>query len=216
VLRILEIVKQKIKHLFDQSLDDNACLATQDIILEVPFQEKDQAKSLGARWNPKIKKWFIPKGTNTTEFQKWFLNPKPDRLITARPSIIAKPSIYLIQSKDRCYRCREIADVFCLAADGLIDHDGEIDMFFHFHNLTFVPSKIKTILQEKAPNYYIDYTKQSDSLYFVNHCKCRAKLGDFYLHCEPDGTFAPMSKEKAENAIIYNLTKSGSNDWQDN
>ncbi|MEE0732772.1 MAG: DUF5710 domain-containing protein [Acutalibacteraceae bacterium] len=29
------------------------------LYLEVPYSEKDEAKKLGARWNPKVKKWFV-------------------------------------------------------------------------------------------------------------------------------------------------------------
>ncbi len=41
------------------------------LVLEVPFKEKDQAKSLGAMWDPDIKKWFVPKGEDTKPFAKW-------------------------------------------------------------------------------------------------------------------------------------------------
>ena len=39
--------------------------------LNVPFAEKDEAKSLGAKWNPTIKKWYAPKGSNIEKFSKW-------------------------------------------------------------------------------------------------------------------------------------------------
>ena len=45
---------------------------TRGIILNVPYAEKDQAKSLGARWCPDLKKWFIPKGIEAKPFSKWF------------------------------------------------------------------------------------------------------------------------------------------------
>jgi putative DNA primase/helicase len=41
-------------------------------ILEVPFSEKDEVKELGARWDPEMRKWFVPKGINTEPFEKWF------------------------------------------------------------------------------------------------------------------------------------------------
>lgn len=41
------------------------------ILLKVPFSEKDQAKSLGARWNPDLKCWFIPDDIDETPFSKW-------------------------------------------------------------------------------------------------------------------------------------------------
>ncbi len=45
--------------------------APKGLILEVPFAEKDQAKSLGAKWNPELKKWFIPEGVEKENFAKW-------------------------------------------------------------------------------------------------------------------------------------------------
>ena len=29
------------------------------LLLNVPYEEKDEAKSLGAKWNPELKKWYI-------------------------------------------------------------------------------------------------------------------------------------------------------------
>lgn len=33
--------------------------------LKVPFAEKDEAKSLGARWDPQAKVWYVPEGNET-------------------------------------------------------------------------------------------------------------------------------------------------------
>ena len=30
------------------------------IYLSVPYKQKDEAKKLGARWDPIVKKWYIP------------------------------------------------------------------------------------------------------------------------------------------------------------
>lgn len=44
----------------------------QPLILNVPFAEKDAAKALGARWNPSLKKWFVPAGLDPSPFAAWF------------------------------------------------------------------------------------------------------------------------------------------------
>ena len=44
---------------------------TRGLILEVPFAEKDDAKKLGARWDPEIRKWFVPEGLDPLEFRRW-------------------------------------------------------------------------------------------------------------------------------------------------
>ena len=45
--------------------------ATTNINLKVPFNEKDQAKSLGARWNAEDKVWYVPIGFDAAPFEKW-------------------------------------------------------------------------------------------------------------------------------------------------
>ena len=45
--------------------------ATININLKVPFNEKDQAKSLGARWNAETRLWYVPVGVEIAPFNKW-------------------------------------------------------------------------------------------------------------------------------------------------
>ena len=47
-------------------------IASSNINLKVPFNEKDQAKSLGARWNAELKLWYVPQGVDSSAFDKWF------------------------------------------------------------------------------------------------------------------------------------------------
>ena len=42
------------------------------VILDVPFREKNEAKELGAWWDPDIKKWFVPEGKDSEPFSKWY------------------------------------------------------------------------------------------------------------------------------------------------
>jgi hypothetical protein len=51
-------------------------MSTSNINLKVPFNEKDQAKALGARWNAELKLWYVPQGVNSTPFEKWFVNAR--------------------------------------------------------------------------------------------------------------------------------------------
>jgi hypothetical protein len=39
--------------------------------LTVPYAEKDEAKALGAKWNPKRKCWYVPPGVALEPFEKW-------------------------------------------------------------------------------------------------------------------------------------------------
>lgn len=51
--------------------------ATTNISLKVPFNEKDQAKALGARWNAEMKLWYVPQGVDAAPFEKWFTTTGP-------------------------------------------------------------------------------------------------------------------------------------------
>lgn len=43
------------------------------IVLKVAYAEKDQAKALGARWNPTRKAWYIPEGKPSEPFARWIV-----------------------------------------------------------------------------------------------------------------------------------------------
>ena len=65
--------------------------------LDVPFKAKDEAKSLGARWDAVARKWYVPEGRELAAFQAWLpvaaatfplaLEPNEQALITAKPSV---------------------------------------------------------------------------------------------------------------------------------
>lgn len=43
------------------------------LILHVPYSEKDEAKALGARWNPDLRTWYVPDGDPgpPERFDRW-------------------------------------------------------------------------------------------------------------------------------------------------
>ncbi|MDP3089031.1 MAG: DUF5710 domain-containing protein [Methylotenera sp.] len=57
--------------------------SSSNIILKVPFNEKDQAKALGARWNAESKHWYVPQGIDTSPFEKW-LNHSPTPTVATK------------------------------------------------------------------------------------------------------------------------------------
>ena len=70
---------KNINHFFDESQPEfvekkafeKKAMAQKGLIINVPFAEKDEAKALGARWNPEAKKWFVPDGVAQDKFTKW-------------------------------------------------------------------------------------------------------------------------------------------------
>ena len=59
-------------------------------LLKVPFNQKDEAKALGAKWNQAAKSWFAPEGSDLDTFAKWlpiqssldFDSDRPDKGVT--------------------------------------------------------------------------------------------------------------------------------------
>ena len=39
--------------------------------LNCPFDDKDECKALGGRWDGDAKKWYVPAGKDTVPFAKW-------------------------------------------------------------------------------------------------------------------------------------------------
>jgi hypothetical protein len=48
-----------------------AGIAAADTPINVPFADKDHAKSLGAHWHAERKLWFVPKGLELAPFTAW-------------------------------------------------------------------------------------------------------------------------------------------------
>ena len=58
------------------------------LYLDVPYTEKDQAKQLGARWDPIQKKWYVPdpEQADLTLFESWL--PKCDHQQASQPDLL--------------------------------------------------------------------------------------------------------------------------------
>ena len=56
------------------------------IVLKVPYAEKDEAKALGARWNPTRKCWYVPDGKPSEPFAKWLAGGSAPSEAGATPS----------------------------------------------------------------------------------------------------------------------------------
>jgi hypothetical protein len=47
-------------------------MAKNKFYLECPYDEKDDAKELGAWWDGNKKKWYVPAGMDEGPFERWF------------------------------------------------------------------------------------------------------------------------------------------------
>lgn len=118
------------------------------IILDVPYKEKDEAKNLGAKWNPKIKKWYIDeeKVANLLKFKKWLA----EELIEGK-KLVAGNS-YIVESKTVCWKCKKEINAVSFATDKIM---GEPKSFYFISNLSFINNEIKDIFTKYYKNYYM-------------------------------------------------------------
>lgn len=170
------------------------------LILKVSFSEKDDAKALGARWNPMLKKWYVPEDMDISLFSRWL----PDQY--DEDATFAYTPIYLVKSADTCWKCGNRADVFCLASDGF-ESEGYFyeGLFVTYGYLESIPKNLLQYFRENCPSYYPDYSKTTNNSYCMNHCSCGAKLGDFYLHSEPGGGFFPTNEKRAKEIVLAEI-----------
>lgn len=65
--------------------------------LDVPFREKDHAKSLGACWDRQSRLWYVPSGLGLLPFSKWLpVSPSPD-----------DPLLAIVGLPRPCWKCGE-------------------------------------------------------------------------------------------------------------
>lgn len=94
-------------------------MTSANVNLKVPFNEKDQAKALGARWNAEIKQWYVPQGVDSKPFEKWITNTPIQvqnavKVVTpnASDSMIHDDDMDAINAKLRdAYEFREVQDL---------------------------------------------------------------------------------------------------------
>ena len=64
--------------------------------LRVPFAEKDEAKRLGARWDPAKKQWYVQNAPNLAAFERWL--PAQGDLVTAAATPAARTKAAPVQA----------------------------------------------------------------------------------------------------------------------
>lgn len=177
------------------------------LFLNVPYAEKDEAKALGAKWNAKLKKWYID--TDYSKFAKWILKDTDEAIIVCE-------YIYIIEGSQRCWRCHKNTRVIGLGISEYINIYGELDnpqfdqCFDDELHLAWtdregdIPPKLLRYLKE---NYSVKmgYSKTLENECFANHCDCCGTIqGNYFLFDEPT---SPLSSDTAGKRLINRMSK---------
>ncbi len=98
-------------------------IATSNIALKVPFKEKDEAKSLGARWNPEGKHWYVPEGIDAAPFEKWMDGDAPT--MPAKASVSTAPIQHANQTKTTLPASADLDDINAMLRDAYEVNDDD-------------------------------------------------------------------------------------------
>jgi hypothetical protein len=175
--------------------------------LLVSKKEESEARAGGAEWLEQPPGWFATENSNIDALSGWIPN-------------LAAPQFFIASSEQSCWKCGDRSPVYCLAMpEGYLsmeiqsDPDGEDDDAIvesvlaesgtFISNLSLVNGSVQRLLKERCPSYHLDFSQTTERRYFMNHCRhCGAKIGDFYMHDEPDGAFFPTTENEAKNITL--------------
>lgn len=193
------------------------------IELEVPYQEKELAKALGARWDARRKVWYVIERDDLTPFAKWL--PQPPRIDHR------SDSYFLLESRRDCWKCERETRVFGFAIPRGHEQleesspDLEFPSDAEYEAWLAGPGAMQWVAQEAAAvlsyvthisesalsrmrsltmRYRRDHSGVTGTWYFMNHCEhCDAKLGDFETIEEFDAPLRPIGTASASKLLRY-------------
>ena len=179
------------------------------LILNIPYKEKDEAKTLGAKWNSNIKKWYIQNRKDYCRFYKW---------IITEGNIIVCNNLYVLEGKQKCFKCGNETRVIGFGIEDFydfgycdIDNRGSKEVEYQSGVIRLagrinpIPKQILTYLQNNY-NYKIRYSKTTNESHINNCCdNCNVLQGNFYLFSDVDSPFWIDSEEKVRDLKIYRI-----------
>lgn len=181
------------------------------LYLEVPFPEKDEAKSLGAWWDAEKKKWFVKNKSDYPKFQKWILSHDEEQCI------VLCDYFYIVEGVHTCFKCKKatrvigfgIENFYTFYQKGVYEDDPKPEYangtIFISSNIEPLPLKLLDYLKN-IYNYYYGYSKFTNSNCYGNHCNhCGVLQGNFYLFEEVDSPFFIDSIEAASALKLYRI-----------
>lgn len=175
------------------------------LLLNVPFSEKDEARKLGAWWNPQIKKWYVKEKKDYFKFTKWI--SKEDEF-----SIVCD-QIYIVEGERKCWKCNKNTRVIAFGAKDIIFLSQNMDSFdfekdddIHIiSSLHPIPASLLEYVQNKY-NYRNTYSKKLSTSYLANCCDhCKALQGDYFLFSEVDSPFFINDAECAKRLKLFKV-----------
>ncbi|MDC9606911.1 DUF5710 domain-containing protein [Xenorhabdus griffiniae] len=179
------------------------------IDLNVPDDEYEKVRKLGAHWDAAAQTWYIDHSFDPTPFMHWlpFYN-------------VHAEFWYLAQTRTSCPHCHQPTTVTAfmlpaghqrLEADnddepgtevGYTEQDSPAFLFY----LADIPTLVRSVL----PGFHHTLRKAVNQRlrrqHWINHCEhCGAQQDDTDLFAEAGGAFFPTSKEQAAAIQLHRI-----------
>lgn len=171
------------------------------LFLNVPFIEKDEAKALGAKWDPTAKKWYVEDYHHYTDFKKWII--KNNRM---EQYIICK-AVYVVEVQHTCKKCKRQIPIIAFGFRNYISLYKEMFTYLDYtdkvHIVPFFKPMPDAILQFVKEKYSFDkhYTKRIKKEYYANCCKyCGSIQKEYDLFEDFD---SPFWIKKTDHVVFY-------------
>jgi hypothetical protein len=177
--------------------------------LRVPFRDKDEAKRLGARWDPSARVWFVPQELEPARFARW--------LPTDEAPNVRSATYFIASSTRRCWRCgatgpvhgfilppgHETLDSFDDAGPEIWEPSEEPTLLCY---LEWLAPEIAARITGLTERYRITYSQDTGSFYWMNRCAhCDAAFGDHETYCEPGQGFLAFTLEDARRITLHHV-----------
>ncbi len=176
------------------------------IELRVAYEDKDEVKSLGARWDATARVWFVPEELDPARFERWRPADPPPNL---------RAEAYFMASSSRpCWRCGATSPVhgFMLPPgfETLYTDDASGPDLWETEQqpsllcyVEWLAPAVAARLAPLAPHYRVAHSRSAGLFHWMNHCAhCGAPFGDHETFCEPGQGFLAFTLEQARRVTL--------------
>lgn len=122
--------------------------------------------------------------------------------------MLTAPRYAILAGATQCYRCHQPTRVVAIALPPeSMDEEEERHEhgWFNAVDVGELPAAVAARLSglPGGRNYKVDFSVTAGERYVLNHCdKCGAKLGDHFMHSEPDGPFFGEDTEGLQAQVV--------------
>ena len=176
--------------------------------LDVPWEHREFAKHMGAKWDSQAKRWYVPDGVDPAPFHRWAIKETPERVDQASQFAIHADRFALLNGEVACWKCKETTPVSAFFLDGYSEPDDETggrvvsSEQTVIHGVVGLNPDVSELIQQEAPWMRPGFSKTRDHAYLASHCQhCDALQGAWFMS-EPGAPFFPQTSQEAARLTV--------------